>query len=56
VGSMMGISNVIDFSDSMIFSMSLANILGLYILAPVIKEELNNYWEKLKSGKIKAYK
>ena len=56
VGSVMSLGNVIDFSDSMIFSMSLANILGLYILAPVIKKELEEYWQKLQSGEVKRFK
>ena len=53
VGSVMSLGNVIDFSDSMIFSMSLANILGLYIMAPVVKRELESYWPRLQSGQIK---
>ena len=56
VGTVMSLGNVIDFSDSMIFSMSLANILGLYILAPVVKRELESYWSRLKSGEIKQTK
>ena len=50
VGAVMSLGNVIDFSDSMIFSMSLANILGLYLLAPVVKRELESYWARLKNG------
>lgn len=52
VGAVMSLGNVIDFSDSMIFSMSLANILGLYLLAPVVKRELDSYWSRLRSGQI----
>ena len=52
LGCTMDLGPVIDFSDSMIFAMSLANIAGLYILAPVIKSELNNYWRRLKAGEI----
>lgn len=54
LGCTMDLGPVIDFSDSMIFAMSLANIAGLYILAPVLKRELNDYWGRLKSGKIKT--
>jgi len=38
---------VILFSDAMIFAMALANIIGLYFLAPVVKAELVKYWEKI---------
>ena len=54
LGCTMDLGPVIDFSDSMIFAMSLANIAGLYILAPVIKSELNNYWRRLKAGEIET--
>ncbi len=54
LGCTMDLGPVIDFSDSMIFAMSLANITGLYILAPVIRSELNNYWRRLKAGEIKT--
>ena len=39
---------VLDFSDSMIFAMALANVLGLYLLAPVVKRELESYWGRLR--------
>lgn len=56
VGSSMSLGPVIDFSDSMIFAMSLANIVGLYFLMPVVKRELNSYWEGVQSGRIKMTK
>ena len=44
------------FSDAVIFVVAVPNILGLYILAPVIKKELANYQGRLKSGDIKNYR
>jgi AGCS family alanine or glycine:cation symporter len=35
---------------------AIPNILGLYILAPVIKKELANYQKRLKSGNIENYR
>ncbi len=55
-GAAMDLGAVVDFSDSMIFAMSIANIVGLYILAPVIKRELESYWSRLKSGEIKRFR
>ncbi len=52
VGSSMGLGPVIDFSDSMIFAMGLANITGLYFLMPVVKRELLKYEEGIRSGSI----
>jgi AGCS family alanine or glycine:cation symporter len=36
----------------MIFAMSLGNIVGLYLLAPVVKRELRGYRAKLANGEI----
>jgi len=56
IGSSMGLGPVIDFSDSMIFAMALANIVGLYFLMPVVKRELDKYWAGIRSGEITVTK
>ena len=56
IGSSVGLSAVTDFSDAMIFAMVLPNVIGLFILLPVVKEELNSYVSKIKSGEIKRHK
>ncbi|WP_154224305.1 alanine/glycine:cation symporter family protein [Marinicella rhabdoformis] len=53
LGSSMSLQAVIDFSDAMIFAMSIPNLIGLYFLAPVVKKELTKYMAKIKSGEIK---
>ncbi len=53
IGSSVSIVSVIDFSDAMIFAMSIPNLIGLYFLAPVVKRELTEYMAKIKSGEIK---
>ena len=55
IGSSMNLGPVVDFSDSAIFAMAVANIVGLYILFPVVKKDLDSYWSRLKSGEIKKY-
>ncbi|WP_151703641.1 alanine/glycine:cation symporter family protein [Nitrincola alkalilacustris] len=52
IGSSMSLGPVIDFSDSMLFAMAIPNIIGLYLLMPVVKRELNAYWAKIDSGEI----
>ena len=47
VGCTVQLQAVIDFSDAMVFAMALANVLGLYLLAPKVKEELDAYWKRL---------
>ncbi len=56
LGCTINLTAVLDFSDAVIFVVALPNILGLYILAPVIKSELANYQKRLKSGEIKNFK
>lgn len=56
VGSAMNLSAVIDFTDATLFAMGIFNIIGLYLLAPVVKKELNSYMARLKSGEIRPYK
>ncbi len=52
VGSSMQLGSVIDFSDAMIFAMAFPNLLGCYFLLPVVKRELNEYWDDYKSGRL----
>ncbi len=56
IGASLSLGPVIDFSDSMIFAMSLANITGLYFLARVIKREITQYRAKVKSGEFAMVK
>jgi AGCS family alanine or glycine:cation symporter len=56
IGSTMSLDKVTDFSDAMIFAMSFPNIIGLYILAPEVKCDLQSYLARLKSGEIKRFK
>jgi len=52
VGCTTQLDAILDFSDAMIFAMALANMLALYLLAPVVRSELESYWRRLKSGEI----
>ena len=55
IGSSMNLGPVVDFSDSAIFAMAVANIVGLYLLFPVVKRELESYWGRLQRGEIQKY-
>jgi AGCS family alanine or glycine:cation symporter len=37
------------FSDAMIFAMVFPNLVGLYILFPVVKQQLTKYLEVIKN-------
>jgi AGCS family alanine or glycine:cation symporter len=53
IGSSVSLGSVLDISDSMIFLMSVANLVGVYFLAGVVKKEINEYMKNLSNGKIK---
>jgi len=55
IGSASNLGSVMNFSDMMILSMGFPNILGLLILAPEVKRDLDDYWRKLKAGEFKKY-
>ena len=56
IGAAASLGAVVGFSDAMIFAMVFPNVIGLIILAPVVKKELKKYVDGIKSGEIKAYK
>jgi AGCS family alanine or glycine:cation symporter len=43
IGSSISLGAVIDFSDAMIFAMVVPNIIGVVMLSPIIKKELQKY-------------
>ena len=40
VGSVLTLGAVLDFADAVLFLLALFNIIGLFLLAPVVKEEV----------------
>ena len=56
IGCTMQLGSVVDFSDSMIFAMAIANVIGLYVLMPEVKREVNGYFARIRSGEIKKHR
>ena len=56
VGASVSFGAVIDFSDAAIFAMSIFNIIGLYLLAPIVKAEYHKFMAKVESGEFKRYR
>lgn len=46
LGSSIELSSLIDLSDAIVFIVAIPNLLGLYLLAPLIKSELISYEDK----------
>ncbi len=53
IGAAAALEPVINFSDSMIFLLGLANIIGLYCMAKVIRREILGYHARIKSGEVR---
>jgi len=53
LGSVLSLSALVDFSDMLVLSMAVPNIIGLLILAPEVRTELNEYMKWLKTEKMK---
>lgn len=51
VGCTMDLKSIIDFSDAMILSMGIPNIIGLYLFAPELRRDVKAYAKKLKAAK-----
>jgi len=49
VGSVISLGSVINFSDAMIFAMVVPNIIGVVILTPVVRRELNRYMKAIRT-------
>lgn len=56
VGSSVGLGAVIDFSDLMILGMAFPNILGLLIMSGEVRNDMKDYFARIKSGAIQKFK
>ncbi len=56
LGCMVQLGPILDISDALVFLICVPNILGLYILSPLVKKELDHYMARIRSGEIKKFK
>ncbi len=49
IGSSTDLSNIIAFTDAMILSLGIPNLIGMYMLAPEVKKELKEFMAKMKA-------
>jgi alanine or glycine:cation symporter, AGCS family len=52
VGCTMQLAAVTDLADALIFIMAVPNVIAIYLLAPLVKRELESYLARLHSGEI----
>ncbi len=51
-GAVFNVQTVYDLMDSMFFLMAIPNIIGIYLMAPELKRDLQSYLARIKSGEI----
>lgn len=53
VACTMDLKELVNVSDGLIFLMAIPNLIGVYLLMPVVRREVEGYFAKLKSGEIR---
>ena len=56
LGAIASLGNVMDFSDLMILSCAVPNIIGALFLLPKLRVHLNDYWTRYQTGKFQTFK
>ncbi len=51
IGCSIQLTSILDISDALVFLICVPNIIGLYVLAPRVKQELHSYQQKIKAAK-----
>ncbi|MDJ0868792.1 MAG: alanine/glycine:cation symporter family protein [Myxococcota bacterium] len=51
IGASVRLDAVLDFSDALVFVICVPNILGIYLLAPVVRTEIDRYWKAVAAGR-----
>ncbi len=52
VGCTMNLQSIVDIADALLFIMAIPNLIGVYLLLPVLRRAVDDYDQRLASGKI----
>jgi AGCS family alanine or glycine:cation symporter len=56
LGCTLQLTSLVDIADALLFIMAIPNLIGVYLLMPVVKRELDSYWARLKAGQLRNYR
>ncbi|WPP51922.1 alanine/glycine:cation symporter family protein [Catalinimonas niigatensis] len=56
VGASANLASVLAFSDGVLIAMSLPNLIGCYILIPIVKRDMDSFIHRIKKRRIEVYK
>jgi AGCS family alanine or glycine:cation symporter len=54
VGCTMNLSSIVDIADALLFIMAIPNLIGVYLLLPVLRRAVDDYDRRLASGSIRT--
>ncbi len=50
VGCTMQVGSIVDIADALLFIMAIPNLIGVYLLTPIVRREVDRYWGQLQAG------
>ena len=53
IGATMNLGSIVDIADALMFIMAIPNLIGVYLLMPVVRRELRSYEARLRAGEIR---
>lgn len=56
LGCVVQLGPILDISDALVFLICVPNIFGLYVLAPIVRAEMQSYFDRVKSGEIRNFR
>ena len=56
VGCTMNLQAIVDLSDALLFIMAIPNLIGVYLLLPVLRRTVDDYDRRIASGEIRSHR
>lgn len=56
LGCTLQLTSLVDIADALLFIMAIPNLIGVYLLMPVVKREMDSYFARLKAGQLRNYR
>ena len=54
VGCTMNLKSIVDIADALLFIMAIPNLIGVYLLLPVLRKAVDSYDRRIASGEIQS--
>ncbi len=55
IGASANLASVLAFSDGVLIAMSLPNLIGCYVLVPIVKRDMQSFLYRIEKGKIETF-